>query len=232
MKRLLCVIGLGVAVSMAVSADNDLASPSEPIVNEYLALDEDDFFALVELGEPIVFEDPNLALIQAAIFHLTNHEREEAGRDPFDYRPDLEMAARLHAQAMSDHNFYSHRSPLSGMERVGDRLAHVGVETNRWGENITQVFGIHYTGGGVYTPPQTGGHFAYELDGNPIPPRTALQIAEDAVAGWMNSPGHRRNILNSRFQYLGVGTAHFYLRRFHDMDSFYAVQKFAGVIHN
>ena len=29
--------------------------------------------------------------------------------------------------------------------------------------------------------------------------------AKEVVKGWMNSPPHRRNILNPRYRYLGVG---------------------------
>jgi uncharacterized protein YkwD len=36
---------------------------------------------------------------------------------------------------------------------------------------------------------------------------SADQIAERTVTGWMNSPGHRQNILTSRYQLEGIGVA-------------------------
>ncbi len=37
--------------------------------------------------------------------------------------------------------------------------------------------------------------------------RTAAEAGERAVSGWMNSPGHRRNILNAEFTTGGIGIA-------------------------
>jgi len=36
---------------------------------------------------------------------------------------------------------------------------------------------------------------------------TNAQVAKDAVIGWMNSPGHRRNILNKDYDEAGIGIA-------------------------
>lgn len=36
------------------------------------------------------------------------------------------------------------------------------------------------------------------------------QTPEEVVAGWMNSPGHRANILNGNFQEIGIGYSHHY----------------------
>ena len=47
--------------------------------------------------------------------------------------------------------------------------------------------------------------------------------AAAVVEGWMNSPGHRANILNSEFKYLGVGRATAY-----DVYGTYWVQLFTG----
>ena len=37
--------------------------------------------------------------------------------------------------------------------------------------------------------------------------RTITEVGGRAVAGWMNSPGHRKNILNAEFSVGGIGIA-------------------------
>ena len=51
--------------------------------------------------------------------------------------------------------------------------------------------------------------------------RDQKKLAKNLVDGWMNSPGHRANILHSGFKYLGVGIAR-------SGDSVYATQNFGG----
>ena len=34
-----------------------------------------------------------------------------------------------------------------------------------------------------------------------------IQCDEEVVAGWLDSPGHCANIMDSRFQHIGVGLA-------------------------
>lgn len=199
--------------------------------NPYIDLTLEEFLQLEQLREPIDFESIDYPLIQAAVFHLTNSERIEAGREPLAYFAGLEQAAMAHSQAMEQRGFFSHRSPVPGMERVPDRYAAFGFSAGGWGENINLTHGIEYESGrGVYSPAQNGGYFSYELKGDPIPPRTSLRLAEEAVRSWMASPGHRRNILKPSFRYLGVGAAHFRKASFHDIDSFYFTQNFAASI--
>jgi uncharacterized protein YkwD len=38
-----------------------------------------------------------------------------------------------------------------------------------------------------------------------LEPHTYASFAADVVARWMDSPGHRANILNPRFRLLGLG---------------------------
>ena len=48
--------------------------------------------------------------------------------------------------------------------------------------------------------------------------------AEDAVSGWMNSQGHRQNILNPKYTETGIAAV---LGTYQDVDTYYLVQQFA-----
>ena len=51
--------------------------------------------------------------------------------------------------------------------------------------------------------------------------RNHKKLAKNLVDGWMDSPGHRANILNAQLRHIGVGVAH--------SDNYiYATQNFGG----
>ncbi len=51
------------------------------------------------------------------------------------------------------------------------------------------------------------GSAAQELGENVARLKDSSNIAELAVQGWFNSPGHRRNLLHARFTHMGIGVA-------------------------
>jgi len=59
-------------------------------------------------------------------------------------------------------------------------------------------------GKSVFSPSQNGGYFSYKYKGEPIKNHTYLSLAEAALIQWMNSKGHRANILRG-FAYQGCG---------------------------
>jgi uncharacterized protein YkwD len=128
---------------------------------------------------------------------------------------------------MREHGFFSHTSPVRGRETVGDRVGEAGFRGSGYGENIAISFGLEYEAGrGVFNPEQNDGYFSYEYRGDPILAHTYLSAAREVVSDWMDSPGHRANILRRQFRYLGVGAAHFKDERFYGMDKFYFTQNF------
>jgi uncharacterized protein YkwD len=187
--------------------------PTQPAVNARIEMDNIDY-----------------PLLHAAIFYETNRERVKHGRQPFLHSPALERAAWGHSKDMAAYNFDSHTSPVKGKETMVKRLALVGIHNAYSGENIAYTFGIEYQAGRpVYTPPQNGGYWSYEYKGEPIKNHTYLGLAKEAVKMWMNSPGHRANILNTNYKYLGVGAAHYKDKNFYDMDNFKLTQNFASI---
>jgi uncharacterized protein YkwD len=168
--------------------------------------------------------------LHAAIFYATNRQRAIHKLPQFGHSPVLEAAAKAHSDDMVKFKFFSHTSPVKGKRTLADRLALVGIRNAYTGENIAESFGIEYKSGkSVYTPDQNGGYFSYTLRGKPIPSHTYIGFAKAIVEQWMNSSGHRANILHTKFKFLGTGASHFNKTDFFDMDNFRCTQNFASI---
>lgn len=144
----------------------------------YAKHDYESFARLPMVHRAIDPQNVDYALLDAAVFYATNRQRDKYGLKPLKYSAALEKAAFEHARDMAKHNFFSHRSPISGKETIGKRMAAAGVPSGYSGENI------HFHG--------------------PVG-KSYLEEANEVVSDWMNSPGHRRNILNGSYHYLGCG---------------------------
>lgn len=168
-------------------------------------------------------------LLHAAVFHETNRVRRRHGLPEFRHSEALERAGKAHSDDMVRLDFFDHTSPVKGKRSLADRLAAVGITHCAMAENIAETFGLAYEPGKpVYPPAQNGGYFSYTVGGEPIPPHTYRSLAQAVVKQWLESEGHRKNILNPNLLFLGVGAAHFVDRKFGNMDRFRLTQCFAG----
>jgi uncharacterized protein YkwD len=117
--------------------------------------------------------------IERYVARLANEERVERGLDPLRIELNLNRSAELHSRWMLESDIFSHTG-VNGSDH-DDRIRAAGFDmTGSWrtGENL----GVKSIGG-------PAGYFD-EIDA----------IHE----GWMNSPGHRANILGE-YEVLGVG---------------------------
>ena len=129
--------------------------------------------------------DPNnidYPLLNAAIFFRTNEERLAFRKKEFIHSPKLEKAAFEHSKDMVNYNFFSHSSPVAGKKSMSDRIEAVGVQYSSIGENI-----------------------CYLSKQNP----TYWEIADELLITWMDSPGHKSNIINPAFKFMGCGAYQF-----------------------
>jgi uncharacterized protein YkwD len=129
-------------------------------------------------------------------FARVNTERGRAGRAALARLRSVELAAQLHAMDMANREYMDHAtaaapSPVfpdpagfpaisftGGMSAAGRlRASGYAFSANGWGENVAYNWGYG--------------------SGSP-------QVAVD---GWMNSTGHRDNILNGNFRGAGMGAA-------------------------
>lgn len=121
--------------------------------------------------------------------------------------PGLDEAAQGHANDMARWGFFSHTSPVRGKRKTRDRLELAGVpDAMTGGENIaTRVALVYLPNRPVFSPSQTGRGFSYSLKGPSLPRYTPGAYGRMLVRGWMDSPPHRKNLLEPRYDFVGVG---------------------------
>lgn len=114
--------------------------------------------------------------VETKIFQRVNEERKKVGKSELKYSSVMEKYARIKSQDMGDRGYFDHKDPEGNLITV--RMAKDGVSYNAWGENIA------YIGGGS---------------------SDATSIATQFMNMWMNSQGHRANILSGNFTDIGIG---------------------------
>ena len=136
-------------------------------------------------------------LLHAAIFYLTNVERTKKRRKIVEWNLNLEIAAYHHSKAMVEANFFSHRSKLKKRTDTDDRAKLAGITNPFIAENIAKSF-------------------INEND-------TYLSLSKRVIQQWMNSSGHKANILNKEALQLGTGL---YYKKIGQFDYVFATQNF------
>jgi uncharacterized protein YkwD len=116
---------------------------------------------------------------QQDMLRLVNNERREAGLPPMTANAVLAVAAHNHAEDMEQRNFFSHTNPdgKNSFARIRD--------AGYFGSPCGCTWQV-WTGENIANGQQT-----------------VSQVMED----WMQSPGHRENILNPAFTEIGFGRA-------------------------
>jgi uncharacterized protein YkwD len=122
----------------------------------------------------------NRAELTAALLAETNRVRRAHGRRALQGRTELDAAADDQAAVMVMTSTTSHISPIRGQRTPADRAARRGVDPAMVAENL-----------------------AWYPVGNEAEPPPATEVAAALVEQWMNSPGHRANLLNPNFTQLG-----------------------------
>jgi len=138
-----------------------------------------------------VTTDPTLDAerLEGEIHEEVNEERRARGLEPLDRRGDLDRAARGHSRDLLLSGRVGHEGTY-GSDPT-DRVRQEGARC-RAGENVLLTY---------FDKPTTGGSGETERF------TTEEELAEASVDDWMNSPGHRENILRESYSTTGVGVA-------------------------
>ena len=157
--------------------------------------------------QPINVKSPDQSAFHEAVLHYVNLERCRNGRVPFASDGRLAKMAAGHSDGMARTRTFSHKVPRSGYTTMKERLSRAGVKWRAAAENIAKNFVYSINGKPIST--KTGGKcvFYYAGSGKQVPKHSYASLAQAAVAQWMNSPGHRKNIMDRRFNRTGAGLA-------------------------
>lgn len=199
------------------------------IPSDYERFTSTQFFQLAVVNQPINYKKLDRGLLQAAMFYVTNEERIKYGLTPFEHSDLIEKVASGHANDMVSYNFYSHVSRVKGKKTIGERFANEGVRRMLIGENISSSIGLQYQDGRKINIPRSGGMYTYASATHEIIlPHTYLSYAREVVQLWMNSPSHRKSILNPNFEQLGCGSQVYSNREFYNVPYLMGVQCFGS----
>jgi uncharacterized protein YkwD len=122
----------------------------------------------------------HLHKVELRIYQLTNLERRKRHLNPLYKDEALVKVARAHSDDMLTRDYFSHVDPSGKAPK--DRVAPAYSRTvARIGENIWGGHGYDYA--------------------------DSKRMARVIVDSWMTSPGHRANLLNPNFNYVGVGVS-------------------------
>ena len=149
--------------------------------------------------------DYTAAGLQRAIHEAVNAVRAKRGLQRLKWADSLRVLARTHSRDMVARDFFAHTNP-SG-EDVNDRGRRLGLRCHRaLPDNVWAVgFSENLYEGSLYRRVQK------RYQGNRLLERiydwkSLDALASAVVRGWMNSPGHRKNLLSdvSRVESIGV----------------------------
>ncbi len=192
----------------------------------YEELNHRNFRESEKLQRKINPEDFNPELLNAAIFFATNEIRAKKNLSVLKYNPLLAKAATIHSKDMVKGNFFNHTNNKNKKHREPeDRAKAAGISNPKIAENIIEGFLIVYSSGEKVNPGEKGEFFDPKTQ-KQLPFHTYISLADQLMKNWMNSKGHRANILSDEALELGCGTAFYYRTDFNDMPAIKTTQNF------
>jgi uncharacterized protein YkwD len=133
--------------------------------------------------------------LEKRVHELINQQRNSHGLTSLTFDSSLATIARGHSQEMAINNYFSHVN-LQGLSPT-DR-------GNQQGYPCRKDYGSYYTFGIAENIFKT--HHETTINGISKNDFESLEtIAQKTVDSWMNSPGHRENILKSTYDREGIG---------------------------
>lgn len=144
---------------------------------------------------------PNLKidqkLLSAAVRAETNFHRCRAGLSKLKEAPKgMAKQSLIHTKWMADTHNLKHKNNIRGSKSLQQRVKSAGVRKVRAGaENIGMVHRFQIDNKHFKIVNSSSCQFS-TWEGQALPAHTYATLARHIVDLWMNSPGHRKNILN------------------------------------
>ena len=169
------------------------------------------FFTIKDLQRRISKLYINEELLNAAIFWYTNRERAHLGLPLFKFHNKLREMAILQSVQMRNYDFFDHVNKYeSKYQTLSDRMEAFKDSSFKGflciAENIAD-FPAMETGQSFSYYKNKGEIHYFSSEGRELLPLCYSELAKTVVCSWMDSPGHRANIINPDYKFLGCGCA-------------------------
>ena len=139
--------------------------------------------------------------LEHRVFDLINVQRREAKLPALRWDERLMHVARAHGDDMIRRRFFDHVNPDGDDPTARGRRAGYNCRRVLGGGSFREGLAENLADEPRFSRVRiSGGHRTYDWN-------TSDAIAREAVAGWMRSPGHRRNILDKSSERTAVGIA-------------------------
>jgi uncharacterized protein YkwD len=167
--------------------------------NEENSQDQNAAELQAELEENIAYAQQNAGNLASIVHRLINEERKNNHLDALQWDQQLASIALSHSKDMAQRHYFDHISPEGKdfadryNERGYTKETRVGNQVYVGGENLFQYNVVASTTYDVETK-EVHGYVFNSLE----------DLARSTVDGWMESPGHRENILTP-FTREGIG---------------------------
>src|SRR3990172_129160 len=180
LNRLLLIFGVGFILASTLVltiAPAVKAQELGPVIDEGLFEEASQGLGLDAVGCTRTNTAPQNLANEQRVVELVNIEGGKVGLPPLKRNSELDFGARDHTRDLVEDNYFSHDTK----DWVNGELKFVC--------NFGTRIKLYYTG--------------YSLAGENLIAGTLTP--EAAVQGWMNSPGHRDNMLKPEYKEIGVG---------------------------
>lgn len=140
----------------------------------------------------------NQSLLDQAVRVEVNYHRCRAGLPLLgDAGGRLAKQTEIHSKWMARTQNLSHRNTVSGSKSLQQRVKSAGIKVRAGAENIGMVHRYRIDNKRFKILNSSACQFS-TYEGQALPAHTYASLARHAVALWMSSPGHRKNILNRK----------------------------------
>jgi len=143
--------------------------------------------------------------LEYKIHDLINQQRDQNGLKPLMFDTRLNLIARSHSDDMASRGYFEHDTP-EGLS-FSDRYHKAGYSCEKQYGATSNSYMISEGGENIFqnnlydSKRWTNGYLTF-VDWNDMD-----KIASSTVDGWMNSSGHRHNILTPYYDGEGIGVA-------------------------
>lgn len=178
--KLQIIIGFILFFYSSAEAQKTNTVPKQWTYEMYKSVSYKNFRSNPLFNQKFVSSNADIPLLNAALFFMVNEQRAKAGRDLVKYHPACEIAAYNHSKSMVESDFFSHTNNKNrNRETTEKRGKLAGISNPSFAENIAYNY-----------PPSDA---------------TYLTVAELLIKQWMNSSGHKANILSDQALQAGCG---------------------------